>query len=585
MKNPTLNCSYPYVVYSDEDKSRLRQTPILEVIEVCTGKSVVLTGGGMCRSPFKPGGDSTPSFHVDIAKNVWTDFSQPKTAGEMAASKNRSANKGGDAYAFVKEYLNIQRGEEWRIWETLAKCNPSVTGKVVDTAQNVGAPAVRPHRNSGFPQGDTVREDGPEPSTANAAALGLTPDVRLPFKADGRSYGCVRQYHQFQMLSFVTETVHDKAVHELLERVTACPDGLPYSALTSVMSPSILKSAGWTPVINVSTLREGLLHALATNQDSDFAKRLNATGEKEICFPKTAMLKSWEQVLKTARDFLRRRDMVDDWKVRVEQSEVKTEKLTDENLIGYGVRVRCIPERILKRYFSQSVETRELPSKKEPGTTWVQTFRNLAFPKSPLTKGEGISAWNLRSVPYMKNGVEQNIKRNAGSRGPTVTRISMTGQLLTLDAPLTSKNVRIFEGCFDFVSWLADRNLLIPCDCEVIVLNSTANVHHVGSLLSQYDNALMCLDRDEAGKECLLTAVDYFFDGQNPGRCSKNGLPGLRTKEKSLFDFSGQYGPGCKDYNEKRCAALKAGQGKCREDYDRFSESSGEGRGADIKKG
>lgn len=577
-----------YIVYSEEDKRRLRQTPILEVIEACTGSPVVLTGGGMCRSPFKPGGDSTPSFHIDIAKNVWTDFSQTKSSAEMAASKGRSVNKGGDGYAFVREYLHIGRGEEWRIWETLARCNPSVVGKVVDSPSENRAASQKPKlfRQTPAPSpSPQPRPGGP----VNAAAQGFIPGAKLKFKADGRDYGSVRQYHQFQMLSFITEKIHDKEVLELLDRVITSPEGVPYADMTKVVTPAMLKDSEWTPALNVSTLREGLLHALVSNQESDFAKRLVLTAGRDITFPNAPMLRSWDQVLRSARDFLRRRDVVDDWKVRVKSSEVKTEKLTDEKLIEYGTQVRCIPEKILTRYFSQSVETREMPSKKEPGTTWTRTFKNLAFPKSPLTKGEGVSAWNLRGVPYMKDGVVQNIKRNAGSRGPTVTRISNIGHLLPVDAPLTSGNVIIFEGCFDFVSWLADKKRLVPENCEVIVLNSTSNIHHIGKLLGQYGGATMCLDRDDAGKECLMTAVGYFFEGVVPERCTlepkspdQPALPGLRTEKQVMYDFSGHYGKGCKDYNERWCALQKRRKEKCRKDLQKISPSDSACKAEDV---
>ena len=62
-----------------------------------------------------------------------------------------------------------------------------------------------------------------------------------------------------------------------------------------------------------------------------------------------------------------------------------------------------------------------------------------------------------------------------------------------------SKDVRVFEGFFDFVSFKKVENYLEKEHSDYIILNSVSMIHKIKNLLGNYKNIELYFDNDEAG--------------------------------------------------------------------------------------
>ena len=95
--------------------------------------------------------------------------------------------------------------------------------------------------------------------------------------------------------------------------------------------------------------------------------------------------------------------------------------------------------------------------------------------------------------------------------------------------------VAVFEGPFDFMSWLAMRELVEP-DCAVVILHSAALRRRAFTAIADhgFGRVALYLDRDPAGRD----AVDFFE---------------LELGNRNVVDRSVLY-DGFKDLNEWRVA-------------------------------
>lgn len=76
----------------------------------------------------------------------------------------------------------------------------------------------------------------------------------------------------------------------------------------------------------------------------------------------------------------------------------------------------------------------------------------------------------------------------------------------------SSESVAIFEGFFDFMSWLVFQNAEKP-SCDVIVLNSVNNLDKAIDYVNRHSSILCFTDRDEAGRKCL-DRISGLFKGK-----------------------------------------------------------------------
>lgn len=60
----------------------------------------------------------------------------------------------------------------------------------------------------------------------------------------------------------------------------------------------------------------------------------------------------------------------------------------------------------------------------------------------------------------------------------------------------------MFEGFFDFLSWMVMQNTKTPT-CDIVVLNSVTNLDRALDYLKAHKSVIAFTDRDDAGRLCM----------------------------------------------------------------------------------
>lgn len=120
------------------------------------------------------------------------------------------------------------------------------------------------------------------------------------------------------------------------------------------------------------------------------------------------------------------------------------------------------------------------------------------------------------------------------------TKISNSSYVSTIAGTSGTGAVMVFEGFFDFLSFLADNGITRP-ESSVCVLNGVGNVAHSIPFLEGFSEILLYLDNDSAGKKTAETITEHLSS---------------RTKDdgviRNVRDMSHTY-MGFKDYNSMLC--------------------------------
>jgi len=119
------------------------------------------------------------------------------------------------------------------------------------------------------------------------------------------------------------------------------------------------------------------------------------------------------------------------------------------------------------------------------------------------------------NIGFWNNNGGIALKSPSGFKSTTkagITTIDMRGEFT--DRP-TSGTVTLFEGFFDFLTWLAKDKRDVP-STDVVVLNSVANLTKAIPYLRLHDTAICCLDNDEAGRSALETLKSLRRELRNP---------------------------------------------------------------------
>lgn len=66
----------------------------------------------------------------------------------------------------------------------------------------------------------------------------------------------------------------------------------------------------------------------------------------------------------------------------------------------------------------------------------------------------------------------------------------------------SSESVAVFEGFFDFLSWMVMQNTKTPT-CDIVVLNSVTNLDRALDYLKAHKSVIVFTDRDDAGRLCM----------------------------------------------------------------------------------
>lgn len=150
---------------------------------------------------------------------------------------------------------------------------------------------------------------------------------------------------------------------------------------------------------------------------------------------------------------------------------VRVQYLHSAHLLAY-CQSRGIPSHLASRY------CREVTLR---GKTAGRTYENIGF---------------------LNNSGGYALKAPTGFKSTTkagVTTIDTHGDFT--DRP-SDDVVSVFEGFFDFLSWLACFGIQVPSS-DALVLNSVANLTRGLPYLQQHRQVICCLDRDPAGRKAL----------------------------------------------------------------------------------
>lgn len=150
----------------------------------------------------------------------------------------------------------------------------------------------------------------------------------------------------------------------------------------------------------------------------------------------------------------------------------------------YATQERHIPAEVLDRYCSQ-VNYR---FRYANGTLSPEHFA-IGFPNVD-------GNWALRNLQKAANKI---------STGQNFSAVSPDGTFLTSfdlqaeNCGAKAESVVVFEGFFDFMSWLAWNGAQAPTKADAVVLNSVSNDKKALDFLLSHDRIVAYLDNDEAG--------------------------------------------------------------------------------------
>lgn len=180
------------------------------------------------------------------------------------------------------------------------------------------------------------------------------------------------------------------------------------------------------------------------------------------------------------------------------------------------------------------------PAPKEPERTIIIDYKAKKFSRKSLlgyAAERGISkdildrycvqiTYHSAYSPTLKHTVIGFANESGGYvlRSNSVKKCSASGiSIIGADEPADA--VAVFEGFFDFLSWIEDQGInVLPCD--VCVLNSVSNLKRALEFLSAHSEIHLYLDNDRAGAdaaaqiECFcvnedtrIVSLSHIFDG------------------------------------------------------------------------
>ncbi len=150
------------------------------------------------------------------------------------------------------------------------------------------------------------------------------------------------------------------------------------------------------------------------------------------------------------------------------------EQFTFRKLLSYG-ESRGIPQHILKRYCRQV------------------TYHISCLPQS---------MWTVIGFPTSEGWVLRHCHDGMYTKRSTSSACTFLGVSGEMTASPTSDRVEVFEGFFDFMSWLVLRDRTKPF-CDVCVLNSVSNTSKALEFITSHRQISCWLDNDRPGEEAF----------------------------------------------------------------------------------
>ncbi len=119
------------------------------------------------------------------------------------------------------------------------------------------------------------------------------------------------------------------------------------------------------------------------------------------------------------------------------------------------------------------------------------------------------------NIGFLNNSGGYALKSPSGFKSTTKAGVSTIDTSGEFSERATSNTVSVFEGFFDFLSWLASRNLVVPTT-DVLVLNSVTNLRRALPYLQRHGSIICCLDNDESGRGALDTLRSLWLELGDP---------------------------------------------------------------------
>ena len=151
-----------------------------------------------------------------------------------------------------------------------------------------------------------------------------------------------------------------------------------------------------------------------------------------------------------------------------------------------------------------------------------------AYCKEVITHSK-MKGMNFTHIGFPNNSGGYALSTPTGFKATTKADITTINTEGKLSKEPSSKNVAVFEGFFDFLSWQVMQSSKTPT-CDVVVLNSVNNLHKALEYIRAHEKATCFLDNDPAGEKCYQGVRDMM-------------------KGKETVDMSDLYGEH-KDLNE-----------------------------------
>ena len=140
----------------------------------------------------------------------------------------------------------------------------------------------------------------------------------------------------------------------------------------------------------------------------------------------------------------------------------------------------------------------------------IQTNLASRYCKEVVIRGRSLrKTYDVLGFPNNAGGYA--LKSPTGFKSTTKSGITTIDTMGEFSDKVTSVAVTVFEGVFDFLSWLASERSVAP-STDVVVLNSVANVRRAFPYMCLHRTIYCCLDNDDAGRAALETIKSLCKD-------------------------------------------------------------------------
>jgi len=120
---------------------------------------------------------------------------------------------------------------------------------------------------------------------------------------------------------------------------------------------------------------------------------------------------------------------------------------------------------------------------------------------------------SYKMLGFANNSGGYALNAPTGLKASTKQGVSLIGTDGRQCSKSSSKAVAVFEGFFNFLSWMVMQGRVSP-SCDVAVLNSVTNLPKAKEFIAAHERVLAFLDNDKAGRDCLENLRGFCQDAE-----------------------------------------------------------------------